>query len=39
MEAMSQLKQEMKLMETLVINLGETNNNLGLSDEYVDSVA
>ncbi|KAJ5964632.1 uncharacterized protein N7479_004508 [Penicillium vulpinum] len=29
----SQLKQEMRIMEALVINLGETNNNLGLSDE------
>ncbi|KAJ5696361.1 hypothetical protein N7536_006773 [Penicillium majusculum] len=33
LDLQSQLKQEMKLMETLVINLGETNNNLGLSDE------
>ncbi|OQD91417.1 hypothetical protein PENSOL_c054G09568 [Penicillium solitum] len=38
LDLQSQLKQEMKLMETLVINLGETNNNLGLSDEYVDSL-
>ncbi|KAJ5509129.1 hypothetical protein N7527_011272 [Penicillium freii] len=38
LDLQSQLKQEMKLMGTLVINLGETNNNLGLSDEYVDSV-
>jgi COP9 signalosome complex subunit 3 len=28
----------MKLMETLVINLGATNINLELSDEYVDSL-
>lgn len=38
LDLQSQLKQEMKLMETLVVNLGETNNNLGLSDEYVDSL-
>ncbi|OQD72159.1 hypothetical protein PENPOL_c001G02894 [Penicillium polonicum] len=38
LDLQSQLKQEMKLMGTLVINLGETNNNLGLSDEYVDSL-
>ncbi|CAI7660520.1 unnamed protein product [Penicillium discolor] len=38
LDLQSQLKQEMKLMETLVINLGETNNNLGLSDEYIDSL-
>jgi COP9 signalosome complex subunit 3 len=38
LDLQSQLKQEMKLMETLVINLGETNNNLGLSDEYVDTL-
>ena len=25
-------------METMVINLGKTNHNLGLSDEYVDSL-
>ncbi|OQE41794.1 hypothetical protein PENCOP_c004G07138 [Penicillium coprophilum] len=38
LDLQSQLEQEMRLMETLVINLGETNNNLGLSDEYVDSL-
>ncbi|CAG8889489.1 unnamed protein product [Penicillium egyptiacum] len=38
LDLQSQLKREMKLMETLVINLRETNNNLGLSDEYVDSL-
>ncbi|CAI7570777.1 unnamed protein product [Penicillium glandicola] len=38
LDIQSQLKQEMRLMETLVINLGETNNNLGLSDDYVDSL-
>ncbi|KAJ9481681.1 hypothetical protein VN97_g11784 [Penicillium thymicola] len=38
LDLQSQLKQEMRLMETLVIHLGETNNNLGLSDEYVDSL-
>ncbi|EKV10686.1 COP9 subunit 3, putative [Penicillium digitatum PHI26] len=38
LDSQSQLNQEMKLMETLVINLGETNNNLELSEEYVDSL-
>ncbi|KAJ5170651.1 uncharacterized protein N7500_003434 [Penicillium coprophilum] len=38
LDLQSQLGQEMRLMETLVINLGETNNNLALSDEYVDSL-
>ncbi|CDM26903.1 COP9 signalosome complex subunit 3 [Penicillium roqueforti FM164] len=38
LDLQSQLKQEMKLMETMVINLGKTNHNLGLSDEYVDSL-
>ncbi|KAJ5503102.1 hypothetical protein N7463_005976 [Penicillium fimorum] len=38
LDLQSQLRQEMRLMESLVINLGETNNNLGLSDEYVDGL-
>ncbi|KAJ5824415.1 hypothetical protein N7447_006755 [Penicillium robsamsonii] len=38
LDLQSQLRQEMSLMESLVVNLGETNNNLGLSDEYVDSL-
>ncbi|KAJ5447852.1 hypothetical protein N7445_002673 [Penicillium cf. griseofulvum] len=38
LDLQSQLKKEMRLMETLVINLGETNNNLGLSEEYVNSL-
>jgi COP9 signalosome complex subunit 3 len=38
LDLQSQLKQEMRLMETLMINLGETNNNLALSEEYVHSL-
>ncbi|KAJ5543037.1 hypothetical protein N7535_005461 [Penicillium sp. DV-2018c] len=34
----SQLKQERRSMETLMGSLGETNNNLGLSDEYIDNL-
>lgn len=34
----SQLRQERRLMGTLVDCLGETNTNLGLSDDYVDSL-
>ncbi|KGO65025.1 hypothetical protein PITC_042440 [Penicillium italicum] len=38
LDLQSQLKLEMKLMETLMINLGEINDNIGLSDEYVESL-
>jgi COP9 signalosome complex subunit 3 len=38
LDVQSRLKQERLLMEAFVSNLEETNNNLGLSDECVDSL-
>jgi COP9 signalosome complex subunit 3 len=38
LDLQSLIKQERMSMETLVGSLGETNNNLGLSDEYIDSL-
>ncbi|KAJ5788091.1 hypothetical protein N7457_003081 [Penicillium paradoxum] len=38
LDLQSQLKHERRLMEILVGSLKETNNNLGLSDEYVDNL-
>lgn len=38
LDVQSRLKQERQLMETLVYNLEETNNSLGVSDECLDNL-